>query len=352
MPVSTVENERNGLTMRAAERHPIQMNTIDKIFMTRALDLASRGEGLVSPNPMVGAVIVKNSLIAGEGFHLYENLRHAESYALEKAGGSAHGATLYCSLEPCCHDGRTPPCTDAIIESGLARVVIAMADPDSRVNGKGIAQLAAAGIEVESGLCAEEAARQNECYLKHIRTGSPFLHLILPAPASGSWAPSPALLETLDRYDAVVLIESGVAGQAMVEHVVSQRKHRPVGVVLREEDVQGARAAATGSNTGLIRLSREEMTFSGLIRRLEASAMTSAAILSGAMMSEKEDVARVDKVTIVCNAGNGEQSNGGPSAAFNWRGRELTLYDSKAVAAAAAVEITGYPRRGEAGLLD
>lgn len=319
--------------------------------MKRAIELAGQGEGLVSPNPMVGAVIVKNSLVVGEGFHLYENLRHAESYALEKAGGSAFGATLYCSLEPCCHDGRTPPCTDAIIESGLARVVIAMADPDSRVNGKGIAQLAAAGIEVESGLCAEEAARQNECYMKHIRTGSPFLHLILPGSESGAWSPSAALLETLDRYDAVVLADSGAASQEMIEHVVSHRKHRPVGVVLCEDDVEGLRSAGNGSNIVRITLAREEMTLSGVISELEASAMTSSAILSGAMMSE-EDIARVDKVTIVRRAGNGEQSNGCQAASFPWRGRQITLYDSKAVSAGAAVEITGYPRRGQPGLLD
>ncbi len=125
----------------------------DTEFMNRALELALRGAGLVSPNPMVGAVIVRDGRVVGEGYHRYDRLRHAESYALEMAGRQARGATVYCSLEPCCHYGRTPPCTDGLIEAGIARVVVALTDPDPRVSGRGVEQLRAAGIEVEVGLC-------------------------------------------------------------------------------------------------------------------------------------------------------------------------------------------------------
>src|SRR5262245_55782167 len=110
-------------------------------YMKRALELARLGEGVASQNPMVGAVLVRDGEIVGEGFHIFENIKHAEVVALENAGGKARGATLYCSLEPCCHFGRTSPCTDALIEAGIARAIIAIVDNDSRVSGRGIAQL-------------------------------------------------------------------------------------------------------------------------------------------------------------------------------------------------------------------
>ena len=109
------------------------------------------------PNPMVGAVVVTDGRIVGEGYHLYERTSHAETDALAAAGERARGGTLYCTLEPCCHYGRTPPCTDAVIQSGISRAVIAITDPDSRVSGHGIELLKEAGIEVETGLC--ESAR-------------------------------------------------------------------------------------------------------------------------------------------------------------------------------------------------
>jgi|ERR1044071_6431512 diaminohydroxyphosphoribosylaminopyrimidine deaminase/5-amino-6-(5-phosphoribosylamino)uracil reductase len=144
------------------------MNETDAIYMKRALELAAQGAGRVSPNPLVGAVIVKGGQIIGEGYHLYEQVKHAESYALAAAGEQARGATLYCTLEPCSHQGRTPPCADALIEAGLARVVIAVIDPNPRVSGQGIAKLRAAGIEVEVGLCEAEARRLNEDFFNRV----------------------------------------------------------------------------------------------------------------------------------------------------------------------------------------
>ncbi|HYL98634.1 MAG TPA: bifunctional diaminohydroxyphosphoribosylaminopyrimidine deaminase/5-amino-6-(5-phosphoribosylamino)uracil reductase RibD, partial [Blastocatellia bacterium] len=130
----------------------------DEQFMTRALELASKGAGLVSPNPMVGAVVVRAGRIIGEGFHQFALLRHAESYALETAGAEARGATLYCNLEPCSHQGRTPPCSTSVIESGVAKVIIGMVDPDPRVNGRGIEQMKEAGIDVTVGVLETESA--------------------------------------------------------------------------------------------------------------------------------------------------------------------------------------------------
>jgi diaminohydroxyphosphoribosylaminopyrimidine deaminase / 5-amino-6-(5-phosphoribosylamino)uracil reductase len=142
------------------------MDEADMKYMKRALELARRGLGRVSPNPAVGAVLVCEGRVVGEGYFLYEHLKHAEIYALEQAGEQARGATLYCSLEPCCFQGRTPPCTDALIAAGVARAVIAIADPHPRVRGRGLEQLRRAGIEVEVGLCEDEARQLNEDFFE------------------------------------------------------------------------------------------------------------------------------------------------------------------------------------------
>src|SRR5437016_14374057 len=129
----------------------------DLTYIRRALELAEKGAGLASPGAMVGAVIVKNGEIIGEGFYTYDGVRHAEVIALEQAGAAARGATVYTNLEPCSHQGRTPPCTKALIDAGVARVVTAMKDPNPQVDGGGIAMLRAAGIEVECGILEDEA---------------------------------------------------------------------------------------------------------------------------------------------------------------------------------------------------
>ena len=149
----------------------------DSTYMTRALDLARQGRGLTSPNPMVGAVVVRNGLIVGEGFHQYAELKHAEVLAIERAGETASGATLYVNLEPCNHLGRTPPCCDLIITSGIARVVVAGTDPNPLVSGKGLQSLEAAGVEVFVGLMEAEAQKLNEAFSTYITTHRPFVTL-------------------------------------------------------------------------------------------------------------------------------------------------------------------------------
>ena len=141
--------------------------------MLRALELAARGK--TTPNPMVGAVLVKKGSVIGEGFHLYAGGPHAEVVALRKAGKKAKGADLYVNLEPCCHKGRTPPCTDAIIKAGVSRVFAGMKDPNTKVCGKGIRALKAAGIKVSIGLMMKDCEKLNEVFVKVMKTRLPFV---------------------------------------------------------------------------------------------------------------------------------------------------------------------------------
>src|ERR1700692_1291882 len=135
-------------------------------WMKRALELAERGQSWVEPNPLVGAVIVRDGQLVGEGWHQRYGQAHAEVNALAAAGDAARGATLYVTLEPCCHHGKTPPCTEAVLRAGIRRVVAAMADPFPLVAGQGAACLRAAGVTVEFGLLEAEARRLNAPYLK------------------------------------------------------------------------------------------------------------------------------------------------------------------------------------------
>jgi diaminohydroxyphosphoribosylaminopyrimidine deaminase/5-amino-6-(5-phosphoribosylamino)uracil reductase len=149
----------------------------DVAFMARALELAARARGRTAPNPMVGALIVRDGEVLAEGWHEAAGKPHAEAAALAALGGRAPGATIYVTLEPCCHHGRTPPCTDAILASGAVRVVAAMVDPDPRVAGKGIALLRDAGIEVEVGVLETESRRLNRGYILARTAGRPAITL-------------------------------------------------------------------------------------------------------------------------------------------------------------------------------
>ena len=143
--------------------------------MRRALQLAALAEGMTSPNPMVGAVVLSaRGLLVGEGFHAKAGEPHAEVGALAQAGPRANGGTLIVTLEPCCHHGRTPPCAEAVVAAGIARVVIALEDPDPRVAGGGITRLKQAGLEVIAGVLREEAQQQNRHFLHRIRSGRPW----------------------------------------------------------------------------------------------------------------------------------------------------------------------------------
>lgn len=144
-------------------------------YMRRALALARLAEGRTSPNPLVGAVIVKKGQVVGEGYHRRAGEPHAEIEALCAAGESARGATIYVTLEPCAHHGRTPPCTDALVAAGIAEAYYAVGDPNPRVSGRGHAQLEGAGLLVHRGLCEDEARELNRPFFKHVTTGMPFV---------------------------------------------------------------------------------------------------------------------------------------------------------------------------------
>lgn len=152
-------------------------STTDEQWMRRALELAASAIGEASPNPLVGALVVRDGGIVGRGVHRYAQVTHAEVLALEEAGEQARGATLYTTLEPCSHHGRTPPCTEMIIRSGIGRVVAAMIDPNPQVCGRGLEALRQAGVRVDLGVCESEARRLNEAFITYITTGRPFVHL-------------------------------------------------------------------------------------------------------------------------------------------------------------------------------
>ncbi len=160
----------------------------DKIWMARAFELARMGRFTTTPNPSVGCVIVQNDQMVGEGYHLRAGEPHAEIHALNMAGSRAQGATAYVTLEPCCHHGRTPPCSDALIQSGIKRLVAAMQDPNPHMCGRGLHQLKQAGIEVQHGLMLPEAEALNRGFLKRMRTGFPWIQLKIAASLDGRTA--------------------------------------------------------------------------------------------------------------------------------------------------------------------
>lgn len=193
----------------------------DASHMHAALQLAARGLGNTWPNPAVGCVLVQNGTVVGRGWTQPGGRPHAETQALDRAGALARGATAYVTLEPCSHHGRTPPCCDALIRAGVARVVVALRDPDARVNGRGLARLRAAGITVEEGLLGMAAAAQNAGFIRRITQGLPLLTLKLASTLDGRiatntgesrWITGPAARRAVHalraRHDAV-LVGSG-----------------------------------------------------------------------------------------------------------------------------------------------
>ena len=157
----------------------------DERWMQEALELAKLGLGTVNPNPLVGAIVVKDDKVVGQGAHRAFGGPHAEAFALDEAGDRARGATLYVTLEPCCHHGKTPPCTDRILAAGVRRVVYAIDDPNPQVCGKGAGILRAAGLEVQSGVLKDLAETQNEIFLTFTRRGTPFVELKLAMSLDG-----------------------------------------------------------------------------------------------------------------------------------------------------------------------
>jgi diaminohydroxyphosphoribosylaminopyrimidine deaminase / 5-amino-6-(5-phosphoribosylamino)uracil reductase len=224
----------------------------DRRWMQRALELARRGIGVTSPNPAVGCVIVdRDGQMVGEGWHEYDLLDHAEVAALrdaqKNAGDRIEGATAYVSLEPCNHTGRTPPCTQALINAKLSRVVAATVDPNPNVAGNGIAALRAAGLQTELGVCEKEARRLNEGFARWIQQKRPFVSLKVAMTLDGRIAPTPSLHRVLEPYwitsetsraavqrlrwqsDAVLVgIDTVVADDPLLTDRSGMRRRRPL----------------------------------------------------------------------------------------------------------------------------
>jgi diaminohydroxyphosphoribosylaminopyrimidine deaminase / 5-amino-6-(5-phosphoribosylamino)uracil reductase len=236
----------------------------DELMMRRALELAARGAGQVSPGPLVGCVVVSpGGEIVGEGFYLYEQLKHAETIALEQAGEQARGATAYVSLEPHAHHGRTPPCTEALIRAGVARVLAPIEDPNPVVSGRGFTALRAAGLEVETGLLSREAARQNEAYIHSIRTARPFVHLKLASSLDGKiatrahdsrWITGPesrARVHELRHQSDAILVGAGTvtADDPLLTDRSNRTRRKPLVRVVLDEKLclqPGSQLAQTG----------------------------------------------------------------------------------------------------------
>ena len=286
----------------------------DRRMMGRALELARKGIGQVSPGPLVGCVIVSPAgEIVGEGFYLFEELNHAETIALAQARDKARGATAYVSLEPHAHHGRTPPCTDALLAAGIERVVAPIEDLNPKVSGKGFAHLRAAGVDVQTGLLSHEATEINEAYLHFMRTGLPFVHLKLAVSLDGKiathtgdsrWVSGPESLarthELRHEYDAI-MIGAGTAAvdnplltdrsglprrRALVRVVVGDRSHL-------SPDSQLARTAAEGAP--LLVLGGE---LTSILKELADRSLQSVLIEGGAgLAGEFVDAGLVNKVT-------------------------------------------------------
>lgn len=207
------------LTTSALSEERVEWTDTDRRMMAQALELAAKGVGRVSPGPLVGCVIVDSrGEVAGEGFYVYEDVKHAETRALQQAGDRARGGCAYVSLEPHAHHGRTAPCTEALIAAGIKRVVAPIKDLNPRVSGKGFQHLRAAGVAVHTGLLAREAERLNEKYLHYMRTGLPFVHLKLAVSLDGKiatrtgdsrWVAGPEsrarVQELRHEYDAILV---------------------------------------------------------------------------------------------------------------------------------------------------
>lgn len=238
---------------------------VNEHYMRQALHIAGFAAGRTSPNPLVGAVVVQSNRIVGQGWHRKAGTPHAEIHALNQAGELARGADLYVTLEPCNHYGRTGPCAEAIIQAGIKRAIVAMSDPNPIVSGQGIARMKLAGIEIEEGVLAQEAAKQNEAFIKWIATGMPFgvfktaMTLdgkIAAVSGQSQWisgADARQYVHRLrDRYDAIFTgIGTIIADNPQLTTRLSEGGHNPVRVVA--DSLARIPLSATILNDGLAR---------------------------------------------------------------------------------------------------
>jgi diaminohydroxyphosphoribosylaminopyrimidine deaminase / 5-amino-6-(5-phosphoribosylamino)uracil reductase len=297
--------------------------------MLRALQLAERGRGHVEPNPLVGAVVVRAGQVVGEGWHEKFGQAHAEINALTAADEAARGATLYVTLEPCCHHGKTPPCTDALLRAGVKRVVAAMLDPFPKVAGQGVETLRAAGIVVDVGLCEPEARRLNAPYLKLLATGRPYVHAkwamtldgkIATRSGDSKWISNEAsrrrVHELRGRMDAIVvgigtvladdpLLTARPPGPRIATRVVLDTHGRlPPDSQLARTVGQAPLLVATRGTVGVgegvaLPLERGQVSVTALLDQMGRRRMTNALVEGGAeVLGSFFDAGAVDEVWV------------------------------------------------------
>lgn len=370
----------------------VDWTAVDQRLMARALELAARGVGQVSPGPLVGCVVVDHlGKVAGEGYYIYQNVKHAETLALAEARSRARGGTAYVSLEPHAHHGRTPPCTDALIEAGISRVVSPIEDLNAEVSGKGFAHLRAAGLRVETGLLASEAARLNEKYLHFMRTGRPFVHLKLAVSLDGKIATrtgdshwitgdeSLSRAQLLRHESDAILIGAGTAlidnpmltdrsglmrGRPLVRVVLDDELSTPVDSNLVSTVDQGPVVIFTASKPRLDTL--QNLTSHGVevirtegrdplavLLRLGSRSLQSILVEGGAgVAGQFVDAGLIDKITFFI----APKIIGGQAApsAVGGKGIDqlrdaLMLKDITVVQRGYDLEVTGYPDKDECG---
>jgi diaminohydroxyphosphoribosylaminopyrimidine deaminase / 5-amino-6-(5-phosphoribosylamino)uracil reductase len=264
----------------------------DNSLMKIALELARAAEGQTNPNPLVGAVLVKNGVIIGMGAHLKAGESHAEIHALNMAGEEAAGSTLYVTLEPCCHHGKTPPCTDALITAGIHRVVVATTDPNPQVAGAGMEQLKAAGLEVVVGVMEEEARQLNEVFFHYVRTRRPFV-----------------TLKTASTLDGKIATRTGhsrwiTGGAARKEVHALRRKHDAIlvgiGTVLADDPELTARQDGVAMGKQPVRIILDRQLRTPLGARVVQCEQAKTWIVTTTASSEEKRAALLSKgVTVI-----------------------------------------------------
>ena len=334
-------------------------------MMARALELAAKGAGQVSPGPLVGCVVVGPAgEVVGEGFYIFEAVKHAETIALDQAGEKARGASAYVSLEPHAHHGRTSPCTDALITAGIKRVVAPIEDLNPKVSGKGFAHLRAAGIQVETGLMHEEAARVNEAYLHFMRTGLPFVHLKLAVSLDGKiatrtgdarWITGPEARarahELRHKYDAI-LIGAGTAkaDDPLLTDRSGLPRRRPLVRVVLDNKLRlspDSQLARTMPEAPVIVIGNTDL--GAVLKELADRSLQSVLVEGGATVAgEFLDAGLVNKVTFFIAPkiiGGIAAPNAVAGVGVEKMVDALELERVSVVQRGKDIEVTGYPRR-------
>jgi diaminohydroxyphosphoribosylaminopyrimidine deaminase/5-amino-6-(5-phosphoribosylamino)uracil reductase len=362
---------------------------VDRAMMQRALDLAAQGVAQVSPGPLVGTVIVDAAGdVVGEGFYLYNEIKHAETVALQQAGERARGGTAYVSLEPHAHQGRTSPCSDALIKAGIKRVVAPIEDPNPKVSGRGFAHLGEAGIEVCTGVMAPEAARLNEAYIHFMRSGRPFVHLkmavsldgkVATATGDSRWITSEEsrarVHELRHQYDAIMV--GGRTARAddplltdrsgrkrrrpLVRVVIEQYLHLspesqlaqttdagPVLIFAHEEADSESLVALTSRGVEVINQQSSVLDLAGVLHELGSRSIQSVLVEGGPLLAGLLlEAGLVDKVTffvapIIIGSQDAPSAIGGNGVERVAEAPQLDRVETRQHGR--DVEITGYPK--------